>query len=70
MGVYESRGQLSKGIKDLANRWLETKGAWDDAVSRKFEDRYLQPLEADLKSAASAMDQMAILLSQIRRECE
>jgi hypothetical protein len=70
MGVYESRGQLSKGIKELNNRWLDTKGSWDDAVSRKFEERYLLPLEADLKSAAAAMDQMGILLSQIRRECE
>lgn len=70
MGVYESRGQLSKGIKELGNRWLETKGAWDDTVSRRFEERYLHPLESDLKTAAAAMDQMAILLGQIRRECE
>jgi hypothetical protein len=69
MGLYEGRGQLSKAMKDLNNRWLDTKASWDDVVARRFEEKYLRPLEADLKVAAAAMDHMAILLSQIQRDC-
>ena len=70
MGVYESRGQLAKSMKDLADRWADTKLDWDDVVSRRFEERFLAPLEQDLRNATSAMDHMAHLLGQIRRECQ
>ena len=70
MGVYESRGQLAKSLKDLTGRWSDTKMDWDDVVSQRFEERFLAPLDVDLRNATSAMDHMAQLLSQIRRECQ
>jgi len=70
MGVHESRGNLAKAIKELKLRWLETRAGWDDVRAEEFEKQYLDQLEADLRVTASAMDQMAILLSQVRRDCE
>jgi len=70
MGVYEGRGTLSKAIKLLENRWQDTKMTWDDPRSREFEERFLIPLHADLMTAVTAMDQMAVLLSKIHSECE
>jgi hypothetical protein len=70
MGVYESRGQLAKGMKDLLTKWIETKMSWNDSVSERFEKTFLEPLEKDLRNAGSAMDQAANLLNKIRRECE
>jgi hypothetical protein len=70
MGVYEGRGQLGKAMKDLATRWGDTKVQWDDAVSHALENEYLVPLEIDVRNALSAMDQMAIVLTQVRRDCE
>ena len=70
MGVYESRGQLAKSLKDLMDRWAGTKMDWDDVVSERFEERFLAPLEMDLRNATSAMDHMAQLLGQIRRDCQ
>ena len=70
MGVYEGRGQLGKLMKQLMGQWMETKGYWDDAVSREFEEQHLQPIEQDLKSALAAMDHMAVVLQQVRRDCE
>ena len=70
MGVHESRGNLAKAIKELMLRWSETRAAWDDARAEQFEQQYLRQLEADLRVAGSAMDQMAILLHQARRDCE
>ena len=70
MGVYEARGQLAKLMKELTDRWAETKVDWDDVVSEAFEKRLLEPLETDLRNATGAMDTMAQLLSQIRRDCQ
>ena len=70
MGLEESRGKLGRGMRDLVNIWTGTKVHWNDENARAFEEKYLHSLEMDVKVAASAMDQMAALLSQIRRECE
>jgi hypothetical protein len=70
MGVHEGRGQLNKAMKELTNRWLEAKGQWQDSQSEQMERNYLVPLEADMKNAIGAMDHMAVLLDQIRRECD
>ena len=70
MGVYESRGQLAKLMKELGDKWADTRTDWDDVVSEAFEKRFLEPMEADLRNAMGAMDHMALLLSQIRRDCQ
>ncbi len=70
MGVYEGRGQLSRAMKDLMHRWVEAKSNWDDSNSAAFEEKYLLPLDQDMRSAVSAMDTMAVLLAQARNDCE
>lgn len=70
MSVYESRGQIAKGMKNLLMRWQETRGDWDDAVSRAFEKDFLEPLEMDVKNAMGAMDQMNAILQQARKDCQ
>jgi hypothetical protein len=69
MGVYEGRGQLARAMKDLMIRWGETKIAWKDSVSQEFEERFLAPLERELRNATSAMDTAAQALSQVRQDC-
>jgi hypothetical protein len=70
MGLHEARGMLAKAMKDLGNRWRETKMNWDDAQSEAFEKTYLDTLEADMRVAMNAMDHLAVVLSQIERDCE
>ena len=70
MGLHEARGTLAKAFKELMLRWAETRAQWDDAQAEQFEKTYLMNLESDLKVAASAMEQMAILVHQVRRDCE
>jgi hypothetical protein len=69
MGVHEGRGKLTKAMKELMFRWTETRSVWNDAMARQFEERYITPLQIDLKNAVSAMDHMSGLLQQIRHEC-
>jgi hypothetical protein len=70
MGLYEGRGQLGKLFKDLQNRWHQTRVNWDDEQARRFEARFFETLEHDLKTTLSAMDEMAAVLSQARDECQ
>jgi hypothetical protein len=70
MGMFEGRARIGKAIKDLHTRWLETRSSWDDASCRAFESKYLIPLELDSRQAVNAMDGMAQILMQIKRECE
>lgn len=69
MGVYEARGMLEKSMKELALKWTETRHAWDDPMSRAFEEKYLQNLQIDMRNAVGAMDHMAGLLQQAYHDC-
>ena len=70
MGMYEGRGNLAKGFKDLHLKWLTAKADWDDSVADGFEKTYLEPLEMSVRQAIAAMDQTAQSLSRVRSECE
>jgi hypothetical protein len=70
MGLYEGRGNLNKGFKDLTLRWQATRQDWDDSVSEEFEKTYIEPIEMALRTAISAMDQVAQVLSRVDRDCK
>ena len=70
MGMYEGRGTLAKGFKDLNLRWQTARGEWDDSVAESFEKTYMEPLEMALRQAIAAMDQAAASLSRVRSDCE
>ena len=70
MGVHEGRGQLHNALKELMLRWYETRASWQDVMAEKFEKEQLVPMEADMKTAVAAMDHMANVLHQVRRDCE
>lgn len=70
MAIYEGGGQLAKALRHLLGQWEETRMAWDDAQALDFEEKYLIPLQQDLRSATRAMAHMATLLEKIRHDCE
>lgn len=68
MGLYEGRGNLNKGLKDLMAKWYQTRQDWNDVVAQEFEKKYLEPLEMALRQAVSAMDHMAQVLAKVDRD--
>jgi len=70
MGVHEGRGTLARAMKDLMLRWQDTHSQWNDAQAKRFEEERLLNIEHDLRAAVGAMDSMAVLLAQVRRDCE
>lgn len=70
MGMQDGRALLGKAMKDLLARWAEARSQWQDSMAVNFEKGRLQPLEMDLRSATQAMDGMAQILNQARRDCQ
>ena len=70
MSLYESRGNLSKGLKDLILKWQFAKQRWNDEQAQSIEREVLEPLERDVRAAGDAMDTMKGLVAAARRDCQ
>ena len=70
MSLVESRGALSKGFRDLSNRWAEVHSVWHDTQSETFEREYLLTIETEVRKATAALDHMNAVLHKIVTDCE
>ena len=59
------------GPEELAAVTTPLESGWvvQGPFVREFEEKFLKPVEKDLKTATAAMDQMAVLLHAARNEC-
>ncbi len=69
MSLNAASVELTDGIKTLSEIWESTRVLWTDGVAQEFEQRYWRPLEGQTTDAVAAMDRLAILISQVRRDC-
>jgi len=67
--VLAGSTRLSQTIRVLRDQWLITEATWHDSVRRRFEERYLAPLETAVDSATNGMTKIAEVLDQVRRDC-
>jgi len=67
--VLMGGNRLKQTMRALKDQWLLTEATWSDAVRRKFEDRYLGPLDPAVDAAVNGMQKMAEVLDQVRRDC-
>jgi hypothetical protein len=67
--VLAGSTRVSQSIRVLRDHWLITEATWHDSVRRRFEDRYLAPLETAVDSAANGMKKLADVIEQVRRDC-
>jgi hypothetical protein len=67
--VMAGSTRLNQTIRALKDQWLVTEETWGDSVRRRFEDRYLAPLEPAVDSAINGMMKIAEVLDQVRRDC-
>ncbi len=70
MRVGATRSQIYDAQKTARGRWEATEAAWDDAVRREFDEKYMEPLDQLVNDGLRAIDQLSVLFGQIRRECE
>ncbi|MFZ4573522.1 MAG: hypothetical protein ACOYN0_03945 [Phycisphaerales bacterium] len=69
MSVHAAKANLVDALKKLRIRFDGVKDQWDDAVRRRFERDYIEPLEGATIAAAKGLDQLEELMQRAKREC-
>lgn len=69
MRIEAGRGRLYDALKQLRRRWEDVEPLWTDSVRREFEEKILEPLNLIADEALRAMDRLAQVFGQVRREC-
>lgn len=65
-----SRSQLYDAQKTARARWELVTETWSDASRVEFEETTWQPLDQMATDALRGIDQLSVLITQIRQECE
>jgi hypothetical protein len=60
---------LKHAVQVLREKWWETEPHWNDAVRRRFEERYIKPIEPAMDSATLGMQKLSEILDRVRRDC-
>ncbi|MDB5307144.1 MAG: hypothetical protein JWO38_1346 [Gemmataceae bacterium] len=65
-----TRSQIYDAQKTARARWDATADDWADAVRREHGEAVVEPLDQAVSETLRAIDQLAVLFTQIRHECE
>ncbi len=65
-----SRSQLYDAQKTARARWESAAEAWNDASRQDFEEHVWVPLDAQVSDVLRAIDQLSVLFTQVRQDCE
>lgn len=65
-----TRSQIYDAQKTARAKWDAAQDAWNDDVSRGHGENTIEPLDAAVSDALRAIDQLAVLFTQIRQDCE
>ena len=65
-----NRSQVYDAQKTARMRWDTTADVWNDAVRAEFESQVWEPLDGTVSELLRAVDQLSVLFTQVRHECE
>jgi hypothetical protein len=70
MKVDAGRGKLYDAQKVIRARWDQVSEAWSDQVKAEFEEQTWGPLDQLTSDGLRAIDRLARILTDCRRECQ
>jgi len=70
MGANDSYAKLKLAGKNLAVNWQQVKVVWRDQNCMKFEKKYMDPLQTELRTALMAIERVGDILNHIRHDCK
>jgi hypothetical protein len=70
MTLTTGRAKLIDALKVLTVRWEAARDGWDDLAGRDFEKKHVEPIAPLVQGAVRAIDRLAVVISQMRHECE
>ena len=65
-----SLAQMRKAMEDLMRAWEEVSETWNDSVSTRFCDQYLEPLIPTTKRSLDAVSRMQEVVNRMQNDCE
>lgn len=68
--LTSSVGRMNKAMATLREKWLQTKEHWNDAASREFEEKHLQPLIPQMQFTIAAVQRLAEVIEKAEKDCE
>jgi hypothetical protein len=66
--VIAGSHRLKNSLAALQEHWRQVEPGWDDSVRRRFEERYLLPLDPAADAARVGMQKLAEVLDRVRRD--
>jgi hypothetical protein len=69
MSMPTATAQLTKATKALLYQWEVASEHWNDPVSKRLEEKHIEPLLLAVRSAIGAMDSMGETLAKAQSEC-
>jgi hypothetical protein len=70
MSTKTSGSNLAQAVKEFIVHWQDTRTYWRDAKSAEFEHKYLEKLPNYVQITRNVMEEMDVLLSKLKRDCE
>lgn len=65
----EASGRLERCAKRLDDHWNHAKSAWNDGVSREFEESLIAHCAPEIRWAVGAIRELADTFEHARRDC-
>lgn len=65
-----SRSQIYDAQKTARAKWDAVQDVWTDSAKTEFEETVWEPLDARVSEYLRAVDQLSVVFSQVRSECE
>jgi hypothetical protein len=65
-----NRSQIYDAQKTARAKWDFVQDVWTDSTKTGFEEVTWAPLDARVSEYLRAVDQLAVIFSQVRAECE
>ena len=69
MSASDSRAKLVQASKKLLSDWHRVREVWRDENCAQFDKKVVEPLEAHIRAAVLAMEQIATLIDRARHDC-
>jgi len=60
--------RLQRSMKKIQEKWLAAKQDWDDSVSDRFQEKYLEPIVPQMQLVLSAIHELNAVLDEALAE--
>lgn len=69
MSITSGKGRLLSEYEDLMRSWSSIRKAWNDPVSRAYEETRLRPVEGRVRATVRELEKLESLVHKARKDC-